>query len=51
MCHRSSAVATPNKYKRDSQWLLYVLAMLQNEENEGTGEIGLVNPTPEVAKH
>ena len=46
-CHRSWAAVTPVKYKRDIQWLTCVLAMLKNEENNGTGEMGLVTPIPE----
>ena len=45
-CHRSSAAATPVKYERDIQWLTCILVMRKNEENNGTGEIGLVTPTP-----
>ena len=45
-CHRSWAAVTPVKYKRDIQWLTCVLAMLKNEENNGTGEMDLVTPTP-----
>ena len=49
-CYRSSAAAKLSKYKRDSQWLLYVLAMLPNEEYNGTEEIGLLTPTPVLCK-
>ena len=39
-------MATPVKYERDIQQLTSILAMLKNEENNETEEIGLATPTP-----
>ena len=44
-CRHSSAVATPVKYKRDIQYLTFVLTMLKILENNRMKEIGLVTPT------
>ena len=50
MCPRSSAAATPVKYKRDIQQLTYVLKIVKKSENNGTEEISLVTPTPGPVK-
>ena len=45
-CHRSWAAVTPAKYKRDFQYLTCSMAVLKNQENNGTEENGLVTPIP-----
>ena len=45
-CRRSSAVVTPAKDERDINEVTSDLIIMKNWENKGTGEIGLVTPTP-----
>ena len=46
LSYLTGITAAPAKYKRDIQYLTCVLTTLKNSENNGTGEIGLVTPTP-----
>ena len=47
-CPCSSVAVTPVKYERDIIHVTSALIILKNWENNGTEEIGLVTPTPEV---
>ena len=44
-CRRTPAAVKPAKYEREIQWLTCFLTVLENSENNGTGEIGKVTPT------
>ena len=47
-CLRSSAAVTPAKYELDIVQVTTVLIIRKKWENNGTGKIGFVTPTPEL---
>ena len=47
-CLRSTAAVTPVKYGRDIIQVTSILFLKKGENNDGTGEIVIEPPTPEL---